>query len=478
MRQSALITAALVLALAPLAPAQVRTTGPMVTRQTTAQRTARTPRAGEMVYDTTTGALYVGDGTTAGGVSPYLYSALPNGGAFRPISIQPAQAGQGPLVFGASEPAFNGNYDPVVGWGYNQDAGGGLIQSGEPGLRWNVEGDYNDGANRTMESYLQYRSADTLTTIRPLFFQFNRGTNTLSASQLLGSPLHLQDSDGTDTGLFSKAGVTLIAPAISLNSAAGTTMAQSVPNTFQVNAVGTSADTNLAVLAASGRASHLQMGNNGTANVYSINTVTASPSTLNHVLNGNTVLTLYASPNGASGAAIAVGTGSDNTATGVFSQGSSANSVKGLVVRARSTTSASLFEAQDSSSVAYFTLDKRGRPVTANTTPTIAAGTGAGTSPTVSVSGTDVNGTITVTTGTGPAAAATVATITFSTAWGAAPKSVLITPANPATAAIWGTTTLPYVDSAGISTTKFDVSIGAGGLGASTTYKIYYDVKG
>jgi hypothetical protein len=38
--------------------------------------------------------------------------------------------------------------------------------------------------------------------------------------------------------------------------------------------------------------------------------------------------------------------------------------------------------------------------------------------------------------------------------------------------------TLPYVDSAGISTTKFDVSIGAGGLGASTTYKIYYDVKG
>lgn len=41
---------------------------PQATRQTTARRTGRTPAAGELVFDTDTGRLYVGDGTTIGGV--------------------------------------------------------------------------------------------------------------------------------------------------------------------------------------------------------------------------------------------------------------------------------------------------------------------------------------------------------------------------------------------------------------------------
>ncbi len=54
--------------------------------------------------------------------------------------------------------------------------------------------------------------------------------------------------------------------------------------------------------------------------------------------------------------------------------------------------------------------------------PTIAANAGAGTSPTVSISGTDMSGTITVTTGTSPTANTAIATVTFNSAYTAAPR--------------------------------------------------------
>jgi hypothetical protein len=451
MRQSALITAALVLALAPLAPAQVRTTGPMVTRQTTAQRTARTPRAGEMVYDTTTGALYVGDGTTAGGVAPNLASSVGTGtGVVRPVSIQPTATGAGPLTFDGHVVTFSGTPDPTIGFGYNQNPNGTAIVAGEPGIRFQVEGNYNDGSgSNKVEAYLQYLSTDGTTTIRPFFYQLNRATNTLVAAQHLG-PLQIYDSANTSTNWY-----------------------QFNKNQFITN--GSDNDTSIQINAPAGKNASFNLSRNAASATWQVAMNSDNRATITF---GSFLAYCFNTPIGASGAAFAVGA-NDNSAVGLFAVGGSNAGVKALVARGKSGQTASLLELQDSAGTGiYYRWDKLGRPITANTTPTIAAGTGAGTGPTVSVSGTDVNGTITVTTGTGPAAAATVATITFSTAWGAAPKSVLITPANPATAAIWGTTTLPYVDSAGISTTKFDVSIGAGGLGASTTYKIYYDVKG
>jgi hypothetical protein len=105
--------------------------------------------------------------------------------------------------------------------------------------------------------------------------------------------------------------------------------------------------------------------------------------------------------------------------------------------------------------------------------PTIAAGAGAGTSPTVSISGTDISGVVSVTSGTTPTGSAVVVTITFNVAYGAAPKAINLTPAN-ANAAGLGTTSMVFIDSAGITTTTFAITSGTIGLVAATSYKWYY----
>jgi hypothetical protein len=107
--------------------------------------------------------------------------------------------------------------------------------------------------------------------------------------------------------------------------------------------------------------------------------------------------------------------------------------------------------------------------------PTIAAGTGAGTSPTVSLSrATDLAGVINVTTGTLPTLSATVATITFNTAYGAAPK-VILTSANANSAALNGVN-MVYIDDANTTTGVFVITAGTTALTASTAYKWYYQV--
>jgi len=115
------------------------------------------------------------------------------------------------------------------------------------------------------------------------------------------------------------------------------------------------------------------------------------------------------------------------------------------------------------------------RLVGGGSAPTIAAGTGAGTSPTVSITGTDLAGYIDVTTGTLPALSAIVATITFNATYGAAPKTVLLTPANVNSAALNGLG-MVYVNQAGITATTFSITAGATALTAATAYKWYYHV--
>lgn len=105
----------------------------------------------------------------------------------------------------------------------------------------------------------------------------------------------------------------------------------------------------------------------------------------------------------------------------------------------------------------------------------IAAGTGAGTSPTVSVTGTDSGGWISVLTGTAPATSSPVVTITFSTTYAAAPRSVVLTPANSAAAAL-ATTSQVFADQANITTTTFVITSGSVALAATTTYKWAYTV--
>lgn len=108
-------------------------------------------------------------------------------------------------------------------------------------------------------------------------------------------------------------------------------------------------------------------------------------------------------------------------------------------------------------------------------TPTIAAGTGAGTTPTLTLAGNDRAGRISVLTGTSPAASATVATVTFSTPYGAAPRAVILTPAGPISAALSGNAAV-YLDSASTTAAIFVLKVGTSPLAALTTYLWHYQV--
>jgi hypothetical protein len=109
--------------------------------------------------------------------------------------------------------------------------------------------------------------------------------------------------------------------------------------------------------------------------------------------------------------------------------------------------------------------------------PSIAAGAGAGTGPSVSVAGTDLGGSISLTTGTGPGTNAVIATLTFALAFPAAPKAVLLTPANINARALSGTSQV-WVDLASdITTTTFAFRANVA-LAASTAYQWYYTVIG
>jgi hypothetical protein len=122
-----------------------------------------------------------------------------------------------------------------------------------------------------------------------------------------------------------------------------------------------------------------------------------------------------------------------------------------------------------SSLVSTGNITVSGHIITSGTAPGIAAGTAACTTPTVSVSGNDTSGIITVTTGTGCAASGTLATISFATAFGAAPH-VLLTPGS-STALTLGA----YVDDATITTNSFVLGTNSAPIN-STAYKWNYEV--
>ncbi len=92
-----------------------------------------------------------------------------------------------------------------------------------------------------------------------------------------------------------------------------------------------------------------------------------------------------------------------------------------------------------------------GHIITAGTAPASTAGTAACTTPTVSVTGNDTSGTISVTTGTGCASGGDLATVTFATAFAAAPR-IILTPGSSATLGLGA-----YVDNSTTTTTDFTI---------------------
>lgn len=120
-------------------------------------------------------------------------------------------------------------------------------------------------------------------------------------------------------------------------------------------------------------------------------------------------------------------------------------------------------------------LDAAKRIVSATSAVTAAAGANAGTSPPAPVVGAskDQAGTVTFGSGSGSPAAGAQVTVTFSGAWGATPKAVVISANNDATQQLG-----LYVSA--VSTTAFTVSThGAPGTSqANTVYSFSYLVIG
>ena len=104
---------------------------------------------------------------------------------------------------------------------------------------------------------------------------------------------------------------------------------------------------------------------------------------------------------------------------------------------------------------------------------TIVAGAAAGAGATASISGNDLGGFITINPAGVPTVGALLATITFNTAFAAAPKCIIITAANNRAP---GVTAFVYVNQAGITTTTFGLTSITTPLTAGLTYVFYYHI--
>lgn len=155
------------------------------------------------------------------------------------------------------------------------------------------------------------------------------------------------------------------------------------------------------------------------------------------------------------------------------------------LIKSAGANSATAFQVQNTSGTALLTADTSGMKITVQalvvsttltvnghiisggSTPGIAAGAAACTVPTVSVSGNDTSGIITVTTGSGCSGGGTLATLTFASAYAAAPH-VTLTPGS-STAQTLGA----YVNNGTILTTS--VAIGTNNTPVNaTTYQWNY----
>lgn len=148
-------------------------------------------------------------------------------------------------------------------------------------------------------------------------------------------------------------------------------------------------------------------------------------------------------------------------------------------------TGSQAFQVQDATGTALLTADTtdmavtvkaltvstnltvNGHIITGGSTPGIAAGTAACTTPTVGMTGDDTSGSITITTGSGCAAPGTLATVTFATAFGAAPN-VTLTPGGSNALSLGA-----YVDDSTASMTTFDIGTNTTPADA-TTYRWNY----
>jgi hypothetical protein len=248
------------------------------------------------------------------------------------INLPATAPGKAPFVIDFRNLSFGGVPDPSFYVGYNQAANGSKIQQGENSLSWAVEGDYNDGTpNHKMETYIQYTSASGGSLTRPIFFQFDRTTDQLTASQIQGNPFQILMPDGV------------------------TKIADFYPANVMIAGL-SGRDSSLTLSASSGRTSVLQLGYD--TNDARLQIIPGS-NTASIKLSGTPVATLYDTPIGVPGAAMSIGA-NDNSAVGVFAVGSSHQLVKGLVARGRAGQRGDLQEWQNSDRTPLSVVDPNG----------------------------------------------------------------------------------------------------------------------
>ena len=296
--------------------------------------------------------ITLGQGAT--GV-PEIVGTYPQAVDYTFLKISNQNAGRGPNVIDFGDPfGQGGERNPVMGWGYNQYYGGILINPNEPGLRWNIEGNYNDGSGTNkMETYVQYVGVNGRST-RPLFFQFDRTSNLAGVTVLKGDPVKfLLDDDVNEAGSF---------------------LAQLARNSFTLYGPTLTNDTTLGVVSAPGRTSILSLqfgGGTGNLLMYPVGPTAAALQ-----LGAQVPIRMYSNPSGSAGAAIAVGA-DDATAVGMFAVGNSSPVLKGLVVRGRNSQIGNLFEVQNGSSEALFAITPLGAVRSFSTGTALSTTTGS-----------------------------------------------------------------------------------------------------
>jgi hypothetical protein len=255
-------------------------------------------------------------------------------------------SGHGPFVWELGGQTFNGTWDPVSYFGYNVQNLNTPIVSGEPTAAYVLEGDYNDGSKHTMEQYLELHSSGGVN-MRPLFFQVKRDATTpetfLTGSELVGNPLRIK--------------VPMTGQGTPEQPAA--TMMKVAPNSTTIYAPNGSSDNILGVQAPAGYNSKLWLGRASSNRLFQITTATDYRADI--YVNDATPLIMYSNPKGIPGSgSITVGGVYDNSAVGLFCVNRNDPGVKGLVSRARTAQTASLFEVQGADSSLFSGFDKNG----------------------------------------------------------------------------------------------------------------------
>lgn len=246
-------------------------------------------------------------------------------------------SGRGPTVVDYKENTFSGTVDPTLYIGYNQDANGNSLLAGEPGLSWCVEGNYNDGTGQNkMEAYLQFLKAAGGSSIRPIFAQLNRSTETVSALSFNSPDTTFYDG-ASEVMDVAKNAVTIWAP-------------NAVDNTLRLKADAT-------------HQSKLALGSNGTDDRLVVQTAATTRGEI--MVGGTMALRIYSINSGAAGA-LAVGGVNDNSATLIADNVNSYVNQPAFIARAKSGQTVDIVQVQSSTPAVLGGWDKNGYWFTKN----------------------------------------------------------------------------------------------------------------